>query len=161
MLEARFSALLYALNLRFTYERATFYFESGESYTPDFFLRDKGLFIELKPTYPSIEEQFKCEKLAGEQGHAVVLMYGDTFVSPSQHSNPSGSRLQKNALRGMGWGCDGQRIAGDFMFIEETWRTSASDPTFTLAPVKVQMYASANTEALTAAYKHASELVFV
>lgn len=116
-LEARYAVFLKTLQIQFTYELMTFHLPGGRSYTPDFYLTDLKLFIELKPCYPHIEEMELCEQVAA-LGHDIALVFGSDFVVPLQSSSLTRHYTHRNALRGILWEYPGKIVPGDVMWFE-------------------------------------------
>ncbi|CAH6420772.1 Hypothetical protein UVM_LOCUS241 [uncultured virus] len=115
-LEAQHAALMAELGVRFVYEHATFRFHNDGPtvYTPDFWLPDLQLFLEVKPAYPHLEEMRKCELVAAA-GHRIVLMYG-AVASPHASEQHGRCYAHASAARGMSWDASGARLAGDFLW---------------------------------------------
>lgn len=163
LLEARFAAFLSTLKVQFLYEHVTFALNDGKSYTPDFFLPQYNMFIELKPCYPHVEEIDKCRQIAST-GFNIILLFGNEFVPPLQRIdspltfnqsntcvNSGRHYSHQNALRGMCWNTAGERMPGDYMWIESspgTFTLSAVDDTnanLCSTPLLLQAYRTAHT----------------
>jgi hypothetical protein len=78
-LEARWAVFWDELGVKWEYEPQTFKFPDGKQYTPDFWIVDLALWVEIKPN-PKIaheeEAELKCLQLAGETGDLVYLDQG-------------------------------------------------------------------------------------
>jgi len=84
-LEARTAAFLDTLGVEWQYESVTIsYADRAKTYTCDFFLPDlsSGLFLEIKPSYPSDEEVLKAEHLCVQQRRDVAIVYNTSFLLP-------------------------------------------------------------------------------
>lgn len=149
-LEAKYALFLKTLGISFTYECVTFNLEKGKSYTPDFYLPDLKLLIELKPCYPHFEEIEACEKVAA-LGHNIVLVFGTDFVVPLQSSALSRHYSHRNAFRGMLWTYPGILQAGDVMWIENL------DGTLSLECLNKENRKKVGTKKLSHAYSIASK----
>ena len=119
--EARFAYLLNQLSVRYEYEGTTFDMKTGinQRYTPDFYLPELHLWVELKPAYPHWEEMARCAELC-TRGFPTVLMYGDGYAVPfgyDTHGGGAGSGYaHSRGLRGMSWRRDGSRVPGELAF---------------------------------------------
>lgn len=56
-LEARWAVIFDALDLDYEYEPEGFVLPDGTWYLPDFYLRDEGWFVEVKPNRPLTDEE--------------------------------------------------------------------------------------------------------
>lgn len=75
--EARWARFLDLISVRFRYEAEGYDLGAPEGwYLPDFYLPDLNLFIEVKGTDPTEEEQLKCMSLALAQEAYVLLAVG-------------------------------------------------------------------------------------
>ena len=84
-LEARTAVFLDTLGVEWQYESVTIsYADRAKTYTCDFFLPDlsSGLFLEIKPSYPSDEEVLKAEHLCVQQRRDVAIVYNTSFLLP-------------------------------------------------------------------------------
>ena len=120
--EARFAYLLNQLSVRYEYEGTTFDMKTGvnQRYTPDFYLPELHVWVELKPAYPHWEELARCAELC-TRGFPTVLMYGDGYTVPFGYDTHGGGvsgsgYAHSKGLKGMSWGRDGKRLAGELAF---------------------------------------------
>jgi hypothetical protein len=121
--EARFAFLLNQLGVRYEYEGSTFDMKTGvnQRYTPDFFLPELHMWVELKPAYPHWEEMARCAELC-MRGFPTVLMYGDGYVVPFGYDTHGGGSTgsgytHSRGLKGMSWRRDdGTRMPGELAF---------------------------------------------
>lgn len=74
--EARFAVFLDALGIRWDYEIEGYELGSAGRYLPDFWLPDLGIWIEIKGTDPTVEEQQKARALAMQSENPVYIFYG-------------------------------------------------------------------------------------
>lgn len=87
LLEKKWAVFWDACNYTWYYEPAFFELGDGERYTPDFYIVDLDLFVEIKP-FPNvcvnhagdgnIFEQ-KCERFRDATGKAILICYGYPF----------------------------------------------------------------------------------
>lgn len=129
-LEARIAMFMDRVEMPWSYERITLRLPSGNTYTPDFFLPRQNLLVEVKPAFPHVEEMQKCEAVARDVGMRVVLLYGSDLGPAYRHINGDGGRFysHQNAPRGMAWNSQGERIAGDVLFVREAGGTVGLQP---------------------------------
>jgi len=120
--EARFAHLLNELSVRYEYEGTTFDMKTGvnQRYTPDFYLPELHLWVELKPAYPHWEEMARCAELC-TRGFPTVLMYGDGYTVPFGYDTHGGGAsgsgyAHSRGLKGMSWRRDGSRVPGELAF---------------------------------------------
>jgi hypothetical protein len=73
--EARYAVLWKACYWPYEYERQGFSLERG-SYLPDFYLRQQGVWVEVKGVEPSFQEQDLCECLAVETRQPTIISWG-------------------------------------------------------------------------------------
>jgi hypothetical protein len=115
-LEARLQAFFDAVGARAQYETMRIlYGPDKREYTVDFWCPDLGLFVELKPTFPTDAEIRLCETLAKE-GHNVLLLYGD--IAPARQdaeTPPPPNRDHGTGMRGMTWDATGAAVAADLL----------------------------------------------
>lgn len=120
--EARFAYLLNQLSVRYEYEGTTFDMKTGvnQRYTPDFYLPELHVWVELKPAYPHWEEMARCAELC-TRGFPTVLMYGDGYTVPFGYDTHGGGvsgsgYAHSKGLKGMSWRRDGTRMPGELAF---------------------------------------------
>jgi len=92
-LEADWASIFEHLELSWEYERETFRFSDGTIYTPDFWIEDLDVWVEIKPTLEiAIEDGAidKCSKLALEHDVFVDLEVGEYsfWFIVSHNQNP-------------------------------------------------------------------------
>jgi hypothetical protein len=94
-LEADWASIFEHLELSWKYEREEpFKFSDGTKYTPDFWIEDLGVWVEIKPTLEiALEEDAirKCSKLALEHDVFVDLEVGEAsfwFIKVRHTQNP-------------------------------------------------------------------------
>lgn len=78
-LEAQWAVFWDELGVKWEYEPQTFKFPDGKQYTPDFWIVDLALWVEIKPNETIAREEeatLKCLQLAGETGDLVYLDQG-------------------------------------------------------------------------------------
>jgi len=78
-LEARWAVFWDELGVKWEYEPQPFKFSDGKQYTPDFWIVDLRLWVEIKPNAKIAHEEeaeLKCLQLAGETGDLVYLDQG-------------------------------------------------------------------------------------
>lgn len=138
-LEARWAVYMHALGVRFGPEHITFNIPGtgGDAYTPDFFLPEQQLFVEIKPHMPDLEAMSKAQQTAEYLSIGFVLLYGDLgapFSLPDRSTEPF--RFSPHPYRGIMWDTRGRRVPGDALWVmrEEGARLDAvEDPTVDLA----------------------------
>ncbi len=118
-LEARYACFMKYANVNFRYEPMKTQLEAG-LYTPDFWLPEQKMFIEVKPAFPNTEELYKCE-ITAANGFDIVCMYGRVGepMADENHKGPVRRTYDHSGnFRGMAWsGITGERLPGDWMFI--------------------------------------------
>ena len=78
-LEAQWAVFWDELRVKWEYEPQTFKFADGKQYTPDFWIVDLALWVEIKPNAKIAREEeakSKCSQLAYETGDRVYLDQG-------------------------------------------------------------------------------------
>ena len=78
-LEAQWAVFWDELGVKWEYEPLTFLLSDGKQYTPDFWIVDLALWVEIKPNAQIAHEEDargKCHKLAYETGDLVYLDQG-------------------------------------------------------------------------------------
>jgi hypothetical protein len=115
--EARFAITLDTLNIQFCYETMSFKRPCGGKYTPDFFLPDQQLLIELKPSHPLVDEEQKCEELS-ESGFRIVCMYGERIgtLPFAYQTGRKRDYSHKEGIRGIAWH-KGYKLPGEVAFV--------------------------------------------
>jgi len=121
-LEARTAVFMDSVGVQWKYEVFTCRFPEGLSkrtYTPDFFLPDQQMFVEIKPAFPHIDEIKACEMFVKTTGMPIVLLYGSTLGAPYRSSADDGGRYYAHAevQRGMMWDIDGELIGGHVVWV--------------------------------------------
>ena len=119
-LESRFAALMDELRVRYIYEPMKYNLIDGGTYMIDFFLPDQQLYVELKPKWPHIEEESKCEQMSA-RGFRVALLYGSSLHKPPFRSEFYRGKSHRDyshhdALRGMTW-INGRKLPGETVFV--------------------------------------------
>ena len=115
--EARFAISLDTLAIPFSYETMSFKRPGGGRYTPDFFLPNQQLLIELKPAHPLVNEEQKCEELS-QCGFRIVCMYGERIgMLPFAYQiGRKRDYSHKEGVRGIAWH-NGEKLAGEVAFV--------------------------------------------
>jgi len=117
-LEARSADLMNRLGVPYLYEAMKLKLETGNWYTPDFWLPNQKLAIEIKPCYPHVEELAKCEDVS-RSGLKITLMYGNPGLPPHGFEHPGGRTYNHSlGMRGIAWE-NGHRLPGDTMWVQE------------------------------------------
>ena len=78
-LEAQWAVFWDELGVKWQYEPLTFKLPDGKQYTPDFWIVDLALWVEIKPNAKIAHEEeaeLKCLQLAGKTGDLVYLDQG-------------------------------------------------------------------------------------
>ena len=78
-LEAQWAVFWDELGVKWEYEPKTFPLSDGKQYTPDFWIVDLALWVEIKPNAKIAHEEeaeLKCLQLVGETGDLVYLDQG-------------------------------------------------------------------------------------
>ena len=119
-LESRFATLMDELHIRYIYEPMKYNLIDGGTYMIDFFLPDQQLYVELKPKWPHIEEESKCEQMSA-RGFRVALLYGSSLHKPPFRSEFYKGKSHRDyshhdALRGMTW-INGRKLPGETVFV--------------------------------------------
>jgi hypothetical protein len=154
-LEARTARLMTLLGVRYVYEPCSFNIGGGHSYTPDFWLPDLKLYIEVKPAYPYVEELQRCEAVA-RMGFDIALLYGDVGL-PWAHLGGAADRSYEHSrnYRGIRWLSGGDRVPGDVL-----WLWSEAGQRHELAVPNSSSDWRWKTEALISAYRDAQSYKF-
>lgn len=72
-LEKRWSLFFDALGIQWKYEPETFTLMLGKTYTPDFYLPDLKLYLEIKPMTPCVATMQKCAVLSAQNKKIAIL----------------------------------------------------------------------------------------
>lgn len=91
-LEARWAMVFDELGLSFEYEPKAFETPAGW-YLPDFHLPDLGLWVEIKPKAPDVDEEIKFQSLAKQHASYALLLAG----LPREKALPSGGSTWTDA----------------------------------------------------------------
>lgn len=75
-LEARWAIFMDTLGVKYQYEPEVFDLDDNLYYLPDFYLPELDVYIEIKPVYPTKEEEIKASRLATVTGKDVYIFYG-------------------------------------------------------------------------------------
>lgn len=75
-LEARWATFFNTLGIKYEYEKEGYDLE-GTWYLPDFWLPEYNRFVEIKPTTPTDDEQFKARQLAIYTNNQVQIFAGN------------------------------------------------------------------------------------
>ena len=70
------------LGLDWVYEPEGYHLHNGDLYLPDFYIRDIGMFVEIKGDHPNKTEIDRCMWLADGSGQAVFLAVGLPLENP-------------------------------------------------------------------------------
>lgn len=84
--EGQWAVFLDTLNIPFSPEPGGYKLPSGP-YSPDFWLPEQGVFVEIKPTKPTQEEEDKAQELASTTGYRVFIFYGLPLDYVHSHAN--------------------------------------------------------------------------
>lgn len=87
-LEARWAVFFDSLKITWHYEEEGFRLSPSLCYLPDFWFPRLAFFIEIKPAYPSYQEQQKCSLLAMST-HRMVYLFHQGFVPEAQDELPT------------------------------------------------------------------------
>lgn len=79
-LEARWAVFFDTLGLNWEYEPEGYDLGPAGYYLPDFYLRDKGLFVEIKPTFESAKAN--ADKFSAMANHKPILCLFDLPSEP-------------------------------------------------------------------------------
>lgn len=82
-LEARWGVFFDALGIEWDYEPEGFELPDGTRYLPDFWLKDHGIWVEVKGIEPTMDEINRCSYLAEGTGHAALLVHGIPGTNPA------------------------------------------------------------------------------
>ena len=85
-LEARWAVFFDTLGIEYQYEPEGFDLGNGIWYLPDFWLPDFELWVEIKGTEPSHDEQSKAALLAQQGGKTVLILWCDVGKRPENHT---------------------------------------------------------------------------
>lgn len=75
-LEARWAILFDAFNLKWIYEPECFILSNGQKYTPDFYLQDIKVYVEIKPNYDWVDDKYHSERYELFEGDLLILSGG-------------------------------------------------------------------------------------
>lgn len=106
-LEARVAAVFNRLDITWVYENEAYYLPSGEGYSPDFYLPECRVFVEVKPREdtPSVRKAEAFAAMIEADGGVIYLM----FPSHSVRTGRRGGRtnlLAATRLRDIGTSVD-------------------------------------------------------
>lgn len=79
-LEARWAVVMDSLRVRHEYEPEAYDLD-GICYTPDFYLTDRQVFLEIKPTAPNNFEETKAKRLSKFTKKPVFIFWGPVGYS--------------------------------------------------------------------------------
>lgn len=79
-LEARWAVFFDSLKIRYEYESQGFDLGSGVWYLPDFWLPDRGWWVEIKPERTE-ESRIKPRKLANQSNRPVMIIFGNPWLN--------------------------------------------------------------------------------
>ena len=115
--EARFAIALDCLNIPFSFETMSFKRPGGGRYTPDFFLPNQQLLVEIKPSRPLVDEEEKCEELSAT-GFRIVCMFGEriSLLPFAYQQGRKRDYSHKEGMRGIAWH-NGEKLAGEVAFV--------------------------------------------
>lgn len=119
-LEAQTACFMANCGIRFSYECISLHLSNSTTYTPDFWLPEQKLFIEIKPAYPHLEELAKCEAVAAS-GFDIVLLYGRVgppFATEDRTATYHRHYDHSENARGIAWsGQTGERLPGEWVWL--------------------------------------------
>lgn len=72
-LEARWAILFDSLNLKWVYEPECFLLSNSQKYTPDFYLSDLDLYIEVKPNFDWIDNDYHKNRYELFENDILIL----------------------------------------------------------------------------------------
>lgn len=72
-LEARWAILFDALNLKWVYEPECFILSNNQKYTPDFYIKKYDLYIEIKPNFDWIKNEYHYNRYSLFEKQLLVL----------------------------------------------------------------------------------------
>ena len=72
-LEARWAILFDALNLEYVYEPECYVLSNNQKYTPDFYIKKYNLFIEIKPNYDWLKNEYHFNRYKLFEKQLLVL----------------------------------------------------------------------------------------
>ena len=75
--EARWAVLFDAMFIKWEYEKEGYEFDGGIKYLPDFWLPELNMWIEVKGSQPTKEEEEKCRLLCGATKKSVALVFSE------------------------------------------------------------------------------------
>ena len=75
-LEARWAVYFDALGIEWEYELEGFVLDDNTCYLPDFWLSQVRMWAEVKPVGLSFGDRGKCQRLANESDHPVLMLIG-------------------------------------------------------------------------------------
>lgn len=83
-LEARWAVFFDALDIRWEYEKEGYNLGDVGLYLPDFWLVNEQVWVEVKPSKPSEDEQRKCFALADQTSSSVIMICGSPSVDSKE-----------------------------------------------------------------------------
>lgn len=72
-LEARWAILFDALELKYVYEPECFILSNGQKYTPDFYIEKFKLYIEVKPNFEWMENEYHAKRYSLFEENLLIL----------------------------------------------------------------------------------------
>lgn len=104
-MEARWAVFMDEMEIKYIYEPEGFELEPGLFYLPDFWLPQFKSYLEIKPVYPTKDEEYKASVLAEKSGHNVYVFCGN----PSLPDFGLGSEVGRYIYPARGGWDDNQR----------------------------------------------------
>lgn len=130
-LEARWAVFMRLLGVPFQPELANYRFPGGETYTPDFFLPDKEMHLEIKPQKPDLEAIAKARLVASYSRQKCTILFGDLSAPFSLFDKSTEPFRYSNPYMGMAWDKFGRQMPGVTMWVlrrGHVWLELVQDP---------------------------------
>jgi hypothetical protein len=96
-LEARWAILFDELNIKWVYEPDCFLLSNGQKYTPDFYIPKMDLYIEIKPNFDWIENDYHKKRYELFKKDLLILSGGfpNFDVNMLYHENDFGGVIER------------------------------------------------------------------
>jgi len=103
-LEARWAVFMDIMGIYWEYEPDGYELD-GVRYLPDFYLKLQDVFLEIKPKYPTNDEEKKARLLAEFTKKQVFILFSDFKIPDHFDESDSAIMLIENGWDNMYWWC--------------------------------------------------------
>jgi hypothetical protein len=98
-LEARWAVLFDSFNLKWVYEPECFILSNGQKYTPDFYINEMNLYIEIKPNFDWMNNEYHFNRYKLFDRDLLILSdtYTGFYVNKLYH-NYENERIENDVV---------------------------------------------------------------